>query len=626
MSCTNGCSLNNSRRPFINVIELAINDIENEISSTAKRYINLINEYSKCANAVLSSDVLNGSIYERLKNKNQQQLTISLHTDGAPVTKIGAMSLWPVQATILEIPPPVRDHIGAVMVFGAWLGGIHPNRELLWNNIVEQIRLLYKNRIIIKLNDNTKIKFNVRVQFITFDLPALAHNCNIVQFNGYDACPFCKIHGFAIGTQIFYAYSPTPYPKKTDNDYIQLSTADLPRLGSNGIKGATPLTKIMLFPTQIVVDYMHLVCSGHFKTLIIYWNQLLLPDVFEQASNFLLSVTLPHSFKYQFMPLTQFTNWKTKMFRDFLLYVSPIFVIQFLPDELALHFLHYFIYIRVLHFYRNKDELYGIDQFFNHYYKYIAQHYGPKSELCTIHIHAHLLAQVQKHGCLSMTSCFPRESYIGNAVKWCKGKKYMLEQFITWYKIDRMLYPDNTLNITYLTRYQRFDDKYLNKSLVESLNEKFKKCFDKRQIHLNIKSIKLYVRFFRGTKTFHSLSYKRGGNAVSYWVSIKNNDCSTNHGICFGEVLYYFEIDNEYFVFLKLYKCINRNLRDGLSTVSVPQNLLDRLNQYYHFFHDKKFSYDIVPIDWIMNKVIRMAWIEQNTSVFTEVHLDWEHN
>ncbi|CAF3307272.1 unnamed protein product, partial [Rotaria sp. Silwood2] len=96
MSCTNGCSLNNSRRPFINVIELAINDIENEISSTAKRYINLINEYSKCANAVLSSDVLNGSIYERLKNKNQQQLTISLHTDGAPVTKIGAKSLWPV--------------------------------------------------------------------------------------------------------------------------------------------------------------------------------------------------------------------------------------------------------------------------------------------------------------------------------------------------------------------------------------------------------------------------------------------------------------------------------------------------------------------------------------------------
>ncbi|CAF4560337.1 unnamed protein product, partial [Rotaria magnacalcarata] len=89
---------------------------------------------------------------------------------------MGGKSLWPVQATILEFPPPIRDHVSAVMVFGAWLGGSHPNRELLWNSIVDQIKYLYKNGIILKLNDNTKIKFNIRVQFITFDLPALAHN------------------------------------------------------------------------------------------------------------------------------------------------------------------------------------------------------------------------------------------------------------------------------------------------------------------------------------------------------------------------------------------------------------------------------------------------------------------
>jgi hypothetical protein len=143
-----------------------------------------------------------------------------LHTDGAPVAKLGDKSLWPVQATIIEIPPPVRDHINVIMVFAAWLGGTHPNRELLWDNIVEQMQHLYQNGIIIKLNDNTKIKFNIRVQLITFDLSALADNCNIIQFNGYDACPFCKIHGYAIGTQIFYAYSRTPSPRKTDKDYL----------------------------------------------------------------------------------------------------------------------------------------------------------------------------------------------------------------------------------------------------------------------------------------------------------------------------------------------------------------------------------------------------------------------
>ncbi|CAF1056215.1 unnamed protein product, partial [Rotaria magnacalcarata] len=526
-------SLNNVRRPFRNVIEVAINNIKYEVYATAKRHINLINEYSQCSNVFLPYDVLNGSIYERLK-KNQKQLTLALHTDGAPVTKMGGKSLWPVQATILEFPPPIRDHVSAVMVFGAWLGGSHPNRELLWNSIVDQIKYLYKNGIILKLNDNTKIKFNIRVQFITFDLPALAHNCNITQFNGYDACPFCKAHGYAIGTQIFYAHSPTPSIKKTDGDYLRLSTTDLPRLGSHGIRGPTPLTNIMLFPYQIAVDYMHLVCSGHFKTLIIYWNQLLLPDVFEQASNFLLSITLPHSFGYQFVSIIQFANWKTKMFR---------------------------------------------------------------------------------------------ESYIGNAIKWCQGKKYMLEQFITWYKIDHRLYPDSTLNMAYLTENQRFDDKYLNKRLITSLDEKFIKCCNKKNIQLDTrKQIKQYGRYFRGLKTFHSLSYERGGNSISYWVSVKHNECSQNHGFCFGEVVYYFQLDNEYYAFLKHYKCLDKSLADGLASVTVPNDLLDRLNNYYHFFNDQTFVYKIVQVNCILNKAIRMSWIESNTSVFTQVCLDWEHD
>ncbi|CAF3371365.1 unnamed protein product [Rotaria sp. Silwood2] len=481
------------------------------------------------------------------------------------------------------------------MVFAAWLGGSHPSRELLWNSIVEQIHNLYNDGIIIKLHDNTKIKFNIRMQLITFDLPALALNCNIVQFNGYDACPFCKIHGYSIGTQIFYAYSQTPSSRKTDHDYIQLSMPNRPRFSSSGIKGSTPLTKIMLFPSQIAVDYMHLVCSGHFKTLITYWNHLLLPHVLDQASNFLLSITLPHSFGYQFMPLTQYASWKTKMFRDFLLYASPIFVITFLPDTLALHFLHYFIYIRVLHFYQHKDELRDIDRFFDFYYKHLAEYYGPKSELCTVHIHTHLLSQVNRHGSLSMTSCFPRESYIGHAVKWCQGKKFILEQFMTWYKIE-------------------------DKAIVRSSNDTFVKCCDKKHIKLNeANPVKRYARYFRGLKKFHSISYVRGGNSISYWVSIKNDSCPQNHGVCFGEVIYYFQIDNESYAFIKHYKCLGKSLADGLSSTPVPQNLLDRLNVYYRFFYDKKFTYKIVSTCWITNAVIRMPWIEPNVSVFTEI-------
>ncbi len=309
------------------------------------------------------------------------------------------------------------------------------------------------------------------------------------------------------------------------------------------------------------------------------------------------------------------------------MYVSPILVILFLPDKLALHFLHYFIYIRVLHFYKDKDELHNIDYFFNYYYEHLAEHYGPKSELCSVHIHSHLLAQVNRHGSLAMTSCFPRESYIGNAVKWCHGKKYILEQFITWYKLDHILYPDNSINIHYLTQRKHFDEKYLDYSLIESLNDKFLQCCLKKKMHLDGKKpVKKYARYFYGLKTFHSLSYVRGGNAISYWVSIKNEECPQKHGICFGEVIYYFQFDNEYYAFIKHFKCIDQSLSDGLSSTSIPQDLLDRLNVFYHLFHDKNFSYKIVSTNHIMNKVIRMSWIERDVSVFTEVHIDWEHD
>jgi hypothetical protein len=291
--CLNGCSLHGRRRPFMNVSELVINDVKNEIRSTAQRYLNLINEYADCAHRVLPSDVPNGSINRRLRSGGERQLSIMFHTDGAPV----------------------RDHASAVMVFAAWLGGTHPDRDLLWGGVVDQLQQLGNDGITLRSNDESTLKFNVRVQLITFDLPAMAQNCNIVQFNGYDACPYCQQHGYAIGTQMFYPYAQIPSPRKTDEDYLRGSTSNLPRSRSMGIKGPTPLTKVMLFPAQIAIDYMHLTCSGHFKTLINYWSNLLLPHVFDQASNYLSSCILPHSFGYQFMPLINFVNWKTKMFR-----------------------------------------------------------------------------------------------------------------------------------------------------------------------------------------------------------------------------------------------------------------------------------------------------------------------
>ncbi|CAF4629654.1 unnamed protein product, partial [Rotaria magnacalcarata] len=48
-----------------------------------------------------------------------------LHADGAPAIKVGGKSLWPIQCTLVEISPPMRDRADATMILGPWLGGTH---------------------------------------------------------------------------------------------------------------------------------------------------------------------------------------------------------------------------------------------------------------------------------------------------------------------------------------------------------------------------------------------------------------------------------------------------------------------------------------------------------------------
>jgi hypothetical protein len=133
----------------------------------------LIDEYAACSYHVLPCNVPNGTVHQRLRKSNEIQLTSMLHTDGAPVTKVGDKSVWSIQATIVEIPPSVRDHVSVVMVFGAWLCGSPSDRDLFWIDFVEQLRELCNDGITLQLDHQSKVQFNVRVQLVTFDLPAM---------------------------------------------------------------------------------------------------------------------------------------------------------------------------------------------------------------------------------------------------------------------------------------------------------------------------------------------------------------------------------------------------------------------------------------------------------------------
>jgi hypothetical protein len=138
--CSQRCSLNNKHRLQSQVGELYHANISIQIKTVAEHYINIIKEYSNNYH-LQTPDIPNGTIFKQLPTDGRRHLTLLLQTDGAPLVKVGGRSLWPVQANLLEIPLPLRDHYNSTMIFGAWLGSVHPSRDLLWRNIVNQIKV-----------------------------------------------------------------------------------------------------------------------------------------------------------------------------------------------------------------------------------------------------------------------------------------------------------------------------------------------------------------------------------------------------------------------------------------------------------------------------------------------------
>ena len=237
--------------------------------------------------------------------------------------------------------------------------------------------------------------------------------------------------GTVIGKEVFYPYTSSFYEPKIVDDYLKFGSGNYPPSTRIGILGRTPLTDIIILPSMIPKDYMHLVAGGHMKWLLGRWDNMFACDVFEAGSEYLSTIILPHSFKYQPWPLFQYSSWKPKFFREFLLYIAPVFAVLFIPDCYAADFILYFLYVRPLHYFRDKSSLVGIDLLFNQYLEAIESLYGLCTSLCSLHMHQHLLEQVEQHGSLSMTNCFARESFLGSSIKLCHGTRYILQQLVT---------------------------------------------------------------------------------------------------------------------------------------------------------------------------------------------------
>jgi hypothetical protein len=224
---------------------------EDEIKSVGDEYI---------------TDINNADWYKQ--HADNGIISLNINTDGVqPFNASTKSSLWPLLASINNLPPKERFKKRNILATTFWLSDNQPNMKIFLAPFMVDIQELYTNGIVVRGKH-----FKILVAACCTDSPARSKVLEMKQFNGSHGCTYC--------------YHPTVqqhYPvmtveKRNFEQHLQ-HIADYERLPPTrkkdvmGVQGRTELLKIPFFdPTkQMPVDFMHCVILGVVRHIFTLW-------------------------------------------------------------------------------------------------------------------------------------------------------------------------------------------------------------------------------------------------------------------------------------------------------------------------------------------------------------------
>ncbi|CAM4842902.1 unnamed protein product [Rotaria magnacalcarata] len=542
--------------------------------------------------------------YYRLNTMNKENdnvISLILHADGAPLIRSTKQSLWPCYASIIELPPPIREYKSNILTLALWASRKKPDPDIFLDFMMHQLRALIERGTSIFI-DHIEYRFLIRIQCFIADLPAKALLLKTINFNGRNACTYCLSPGQYNNNlrTMLYPYTLNNYQTRNHDDFVRAAkrvATDAKTNGKqvfiNGIKGYSPLLDILHYPFSIIYDYMHLICIGHVPTLIRRWRQSENKADLALVDKKLEELHLPHNCSIKFkhnltttsiltarilikMPLANVDDWKAKHGRIFVLQVGiPVLVDAIRPLYLA-HFSIYSVAIILLHSPKNTDEIELADKLLHYYCLNASRVYDESIELYSLHSHLHLASQVRLHGGLCFHSAFAFESCIRYTQKRAHGTRNLASQISYWHEMEAIFNDQRTT----IRKPMCIDELQLNNKHMDAFRHPLLTLLQK-QFPSFIDSVKLYKRYKTEFLTYHSMIYDMFYNCNSYTVSYRqsNNDTS----IMYGNIVCYLEMSNKIFVFLQSYESAN-NLTMA-SCLQLPSDIntlfIKKLNEIF---------------------------------------------
>ena len=185
-----------------------------------------------------------------------------LRTDGVRMFKSTKSSLCPVYLAVTNLPPAIRIYLNYILLAGIWSGPSKPEMSTLFEPVLSKIDDLNTKGTCVSTSSGKK---QVRAKLLMgiFNLPAKASAANMKRFNNEYGCVFCTDKGTLVSRNR-RVYLPNNNhtlraPESWTDEAIRTSQSVM------GVKGVSILSKVILLPECILIDYMHPILEGTFK-------------------------------------------------------------------------------------------------------------------------------------------------------------------------------------------------------------------------------------------------------------------------------------------------------------------------------------------------------------------------
>ncbi|XP_063615608.1 uncharacterized protein LOC134788707 [Penaeus indicus] len=360
----------------------------------------------------------------RSEVENMAYVSLQINIDGLPIFKSSAGQFWPILGMIDNLSQKDPFEIGI------YYGTSKPSCNVQYLSFFkEELNQLAETGI-----DCFGINFSVRISALMCDAPARSFVKGIKGHSGYNSCERCTTSGTWCGRMTF----PILDAPLRDDASFDARDDEAHHTGSSPLSGCLiPLGMV----SQVPLDYMHLVCLGVMRRLLVLWlkgpkKQRIGGAQSREISGLLESLRsdVPCEFARKPRSLTEIDRWKATEFRQFLLYTGPLVLAQSkLNDSLYKHFLLLSIAMRILlspTCCADPEMIDYSEELILKFVEYFGHLYGKELLVYNVHCLIHLPQDARVFGSLDNISCFPFENFLGKIKKLVRKPSQPLQQVV----------------------------------------------------------------------------------------------------------------------------------------------------------------------------------------------------